>query len=264
MVAVWRPFLYRMGKLTASRRYNLGTFAAVKPWRVGRELAVQDLPAAKLLLLSETAILFSKNSLNLRLNMEEQEGNRIIRINILQTSMTLGTYLGLYIILAFWVTALTVRYVTLSLLALPLMIGIPVVAFFLIRRFRDSIKAPFFPFPVSWMLSILTFLFATVLSCMAAYLYLRFIDGGALASGLMARMEEMMQSSQAVTAAMTDPSQVEQYNKTMELMQQTITWYCSLSASAMTKQIIQASLMWGNIISLIIGLITAKRIKIQQ
>ena len=37
-----RPFLVSlwMGKLSASRRYDLGTFAAVKPWRVGRELAV--------------------------------------------------------------------------------------------------------------------------------------------------------------------------------------------------------------------------------
>ena len=196
--------------------------------------------------------------------MEEPEGKKIIQINILQTSMTLGTYLGVYIILTYFVTALTVNYAALSLLAIPLMLGIPVVAFFLIRRFRDSIKAPFFPFPVSWMLSILTFLFATVLSCMAAYLYLRYIDHGALAAGLTARMDMMMQSSEAVTAAMTDPAQVEQYNQTMELMQQTISWYCSLPASAMTKQLIQASLMWGNIISLIIGLITAKRIKINQ
>ena len=196
--------------------------------------------------------------------MEEQEGNRIIRINILQTSMTLGTYLGAYIILAYLATVLTVKYTALSLLAVPLMIGIPFVAFFLIRRFRDSTKAPFFPFPVSWMLSILTFLFATVLSCMAAYLYLRFLDHGALAAGLTARMDIMLQSSEAMTAAMTDPAQVEQYNKTMELMQQTIAWFCSLPASAMTKQLIQSSLMWGNIISLIIGLLTAKRIKLQQ
>ena len=196
--------------------------------------------------------------------MEEQEGNKIIRINILQTSMTLGTYLGAYIILAYLVSVLTVKYTALSLLAIPLFIGIPFVAFFLIRRFRDSTQAPFFPFPVSWMLSILTFLFATVLSCMVAYLYLRFIDNGALAAGLTARMNEIMQSSQTMTATMTDPAQVEQYNKTMELMQQTIAWFCSLPASAMTKQLIQSSLMWGNIISLIIGLLTAKRIKLQQ
>lgn len=195
--------------------------------------------------------------------MEEQEEQKIIRINILQTSMTLGTYLGAYIILAYLASVLTVKYAAISLLAVPLLFGIPVVAYFLIRRFRDSTKAPFFPFPVSWMLSILTFLFATVLSCMVAYLYLRYIDNGALAAGLTARMDMMLQSSQAMTATMTDPAQIEQYNKTMELMQQTITWFCSLPASAMTKQLIQSSLMWGNIISLIIGLITAKRIKFQ-
>ena len=196
--------------------------------------------------------------------MEEKEGYKIVRINILQTSMTLGTYLGAYIILAYLASVLTVKYTALSLLAIPLFIGIPFVAFFLIRRFRDSTQAPFFPFPVSWMLSILTFLFATVLSCMVAYLYLRFIDNGALAAGLTARMNEIMQSSQTMTATMTDPAQVEQYNKTMELMQQTIAWFCSLPASAMTKQLIQSSLMWGNVISLIIGLLTAKRIKLQQ
>ena len=196
--------------------------------------------------------------------MEEQEGNRIIRINILQTSMTLGPYLGAYIILAYLALALSVSYHMLSLISLPLMIGIPVVAFFLIRRFRDSTQVPFFPFPVSWMLSILTFLFATVLSCMVAYFYLRFLDNGALAAGLTARMDLLMQSSQEMTATMTDPAQAEQYNRTMEIMQQTIAWFCSLPASAMTKQLIQSSLMWGNIISLIIGLLTAKRIKIQQ
>ena len=195
--------------------------------------------------------------------MEEQEGNNIIRINILQTSMTLGTYLGAYIIMVYFALLLTIRYSILSLLSLPMMVGIPIVAFFLIRRFRDSTQVPFFPFPVSWMLSILTFLFATVLSCMVAYLYLRFLDHGALAASLTALMDSMKQSSEVFTATITDPAQIEQYNKTMELMQQTIAWYSSLPASAMTKQLIQSSLMWGNIISLIIGLLTAKRIKLQ-
>ena len=195
--------------------------------------------------------------------MEEQEGRQVIRINILQTSMTLGTYLGAYIILAYFAMALTVKYTMVSLLALPLLFGIPFVAFFLIRRFRDSTKAPFFPFPVSWMLTILTFLFATVLSCMAAYMYLRFIDHGALASGLMARMEDMMAQSDAFTSALSDPAQIEQYKSTMELMRQTVTWFCSLPASGITKQLIQSSLMWGNILSLIIGLVTAKRLRIK-
>lgn len=195
--------------------------------------------------------------------MEEEEGKKTVRINLMQVSMTLGTYLGIYMILAYLFTAMTVKYAALSLLSIPLVLGIPVVAFLLIKHFRDSTGIPFFPFPLSWMLSILTFLFATVLSCMTAYLYLRFIDNGALANGLMARMDMMMQSTQTVIQTMTDPVQVEQYNKTMELMQQTISWFCSLPASGKTKQLIQSSLMWGNILSLIIGLITAKRLRLK-
>ena len=65
--------------------------------------------------------------------MEEQNEPKIIRINILQTSMTLGTYLGAYIILAYLVTLLTIKYPAMTLLALPLFLGIPVVAFILVR-----------------------------------------------------------------------------------------------------------------------------------
>ena len=196
--------------------------------------------------------------------MEEQNGNKVIKINLMQVSMTLGTYFGLYIILAYAITVLSVKINALSLIAMPLILGIPVIAYILIRRFREANCKPFFPFPVSWMISILTFLFATMLSCMAAYLYLRFIDNGAFAAGLMERMDMIMLASESAAQELTDASQAEQYNSTMELLKQTVTWFCSLPASGMTKQLLQASLMWGNIISLIIGLLTAKRIKLQQ
>lgn len=195
--------------------------------------------------------------------MEEQNVNKVIKINILQVSMTLGTYLGLYIILVYALSALSVKYMALSLISMPLILGIPVVAYLLIRRFRDTNCKPFFPFPVSWILTILTFLFATMLSCIAAYLYLRFIDNGAFAACIMERLNEYMLASDSVVQTMTDQAQIEQYNATMDLFKQTVTWFCSLPASGMTKQILQSSLMWGNILSLIIALITAKRIRLK-
>jgi hypothetical protein len=196
--------------------------------------------------------------------MEEQNGNNVIKINLMQVSMTLGTYLGLYIILAYAITVLSVKFNALSMLAMPLILGIPVIAYLLIRHFRETNCKPFFPFPVSWMISILTFLFATMLSCMAAYLYLRFIDNGAFAAGMMERMDMIMTASGTAAQELTDPAQAEQYNSAMELFRQTVTWFCSLPASGMTKQLVQTSLMWGNILSLIIAIITAKRIRLKQ
>ena len=178
--------------------------------------------------------------------------------------MTLGTYLGAYITLVYALMALSIKYAAISLITIPLTLGIPVIAFFLIKRFRDTNCKPFFPFPVSWMISILTFLFATMLSCMAAYLYLRFLDNGAFAAGIMERMNELLLAQESLTSTMSDPAQIQEYNATMDLFKQTITWFCSLSPSAVTKYIIQSSLMWGNILSLIIAIITAKRIKINR
>ncbi len=195
--------------------------------------------------------------------MEERQDQKVIRINLLQVSMTLGTYLGIYITLVYLVTAMTVKYANLTLIAIPMILGIPVVAYMLIRHFRDENCKPFFPFPVSWIITILTFLFATALSCMVAYLYLRFIDHGAFAAGLMEHLEIMIQTFQAEAQTFTDPAQLEQYDKAMELMRQSVTWFCSLPASGVTKQLIQSSLMWGNILSLIIALITAKRLRIK-
>ena len=196
--------------------------------------------------------------------MEEKDGIKVIKINVFQTAMMLGTYLGLYIILVYALMGLTMKYSALSLVALPLLLGLPVVAFFLIKRFRDANCKPFFPFPVSWMITILTFLFATVLSCMAVYLYLRFIDKGALAAGMMEQMNTIIQASDATIQAMTDQVQIDQIRSNMDMFKSVITWFCSLSPSAMTKQLIQSSLLWGNILSLIIGIIATKRIRLNK
>ena len=196
--------------------------------------------------------------------MEEKDGIKVIKINVFQTAMTLGTYLGLYIILVYALMGLTLKYSALSLVALPLLLGIPVVAFFLIKRFRDTNCKPFFPFPVSWMITILTFLFATALSCMTVYLYLRFIDNGALAAGMMEQMDSIIVASDAAKQTMTNQAQIDQFQSNIDMFKNVITWFCSLSPSAMTKQFIQSSLVWGNILSLIIGIIATKRIRINR
>ena len=196
--------------------------------------------------------------------MEEKDGIKVIKINVFQTAMTLGTYLGLYIILVYALMGLTLKYSALSLVALPLLLGIPVVAFFILKRFRDANCKPFFPFPVSWIITILTFLFATVLSCMTVYLYLRFLDNGALAAGMMEQMDAIIIASDAAKQSLTDQAQIDQLQSNIDMFKSVITWFCSLSPSAMTKQIIQSSLVWGNILSLVIGIIATKRIRINR
>ena len=190
--------------------------------------------------------------------------NNIIQINVMQTSMTLGMKLGLYITLVYAIFVLSIYWQPLSILSLPLAIGIPFVAYFLLKRFRDANSPDFFPFPVSWMLSILTFLFAGMISCMAVFLFLKFAKPASLDGMLLAQIETLTQAMQQSAGTVTDSVQVEAMNTQIDTIVKTMEWMCGLSASAFTKLLIEASLTWGNIFSLIIGLLVSKRIRIKQ
>lgn len=200
--------------------------------------------------------------------MPEQEKSdkqpTLIRINVFQSSMTLGSKLGAYMILTYAILFLSLYFDFMSLLALPAMVGIPFVAYFLLKKFRDSESPEFYPFPVSWMMSILTFLFAGVLSCMAVFVFLKFFKPAGLEQVMLSHIDQFTAVMQQAATGQTDQSRIDAMNGQIDSMVKTLKWICSLSASAFTKMLVQSSLTWGNIFSLIIGIIVAKRIKFKQ
>lgn len=190
--------------------------------------------------------------------MEEQEfdnqpAREIIKINIMQTSMNLGTKLGLCIIGTFVLFLAMLKFPVFGLLFCPAFLGIPVAAFFLIWTFRNRNCKQFFPFPVAWMMSILMFLFATVLSCMVAYLYLRFLDGGAVQTAMAAMFQQTYETMKSVEGVQPEMIQT---------LQQYSEWFSGMTPLTLTKQLTQSQLLWGNILSLVIGIATARRPKI--
>ncbi len=193
----------------------------------------------------------------------EQEHPKHYNINVIQVSMSMGTKLGLYMILVYAMLMYTLRYSALSVLALPLLLGIPVVAYLVLRQYRNHTKLLIFPFPVAWILSVFMFLFATVLSGMTSYIYLRFIDHGMLAQSVLAYVELMNSNGQQALATMTDPVMAQQYRETIDMITQAGEWFAGLPSSGVAKQLMQSSLMWGNIISIIISLLLMKRLKIK-
>ena len=79
----------------------------------------------------------------------------------------------------------------------------------------------------------------------------------------MENLSVVMSAQDAAAQQLTDPAQIEQYKQSMDMINQSLTWFCQLPASGKTKYLIQSSLMWGNILSLIIAIITAKRIRLK-
>lgn len=178
---------------------------------------------------------------------------KIVKINLLQTAMTLGTWLGLYQILKLVSMPLSLKYGSLGLLFFLLAIGVPFVAWKLIKKFRDETTPEFFPFSSAFLICLLMFVFATMLSGFAAYIYLHFIDKGwfftELETQFTAAKDLLIASGmQGTDAAQFDASQ---FDAATEMLQ-------SMTDIGATKQLLSTAMFWGNIFSLIIAGVTAR------
>ena len=206
--------------------------------------------------------------------MDEPE-KKVIRINVFQTSAALGGRLGAYFIITYLVMGLSVvlpvvsasKFAAgisglLSLLSVPLLIGVIFVAYFLLKRFRDSNSPDVFPFPIAWMLSLLMFLFATVLSSMAAFAYFKFFDNGLFGQAMLVRLEESIEALNAAQAMAGQASAgTEVLGVPSDKLLETARWTFSQPASGIARMIAQSALMTGNMLSIVIAIFVTKRIK---
>ena len=172
-------------------------------------------------------------------------------IDITRAAMTLGLWLGLYQTIKLSLIPLSLKHPVFSLLFMAMAIGVPFIAWKLVRNFRDRQAGGVFPFIISWGLSIMTFLFATMISSVAAYTYLRYLDNGAVIAGLDRQMEE------ALAILATAPTNAAGTEDMIAEMRVFIDLLNSLTPLQATRQIIGVSLSWGNIFSLIIAISTS-------
>ena len=84
----------------------------------------------------------------------------IERKGILNFSMEYGSYLGLYFIVKFLLATLSLRFAICDVLSALMLVGIPFVLYYLML----------------WMLGILLFFFASMISGLAEYIYYAYID----------------------------------------------------------------------------------------
>ncbi len=184
---------------------------------------------------------------------------KLQNINISQGAMRLGIWLGLYQTVKLALFPLALKYPTLTLLLIIVAVGVPFFLWRLVRNFRDNETNGFFPFISAWLLSMMTILFATMISSIVAYLYLRYIDGGSFMTAMAAQME----ASKAMIFSGDLP--VADTNAAVKTVENVIELFSSMTPLEFTKQIISSTLFWGNLFSIVIALITAriKPIKIE-
>ncbi len=174
--------------------------------------------------------------------------------DILQAAMVLGVWLAGYQIIKLALFVFTLKSQLLALPFFAMAAGVPFIACRLVRKFRDSNSMNIFPFITAWLLTLMTFLCATVLSGVVAFVYLNWFDHGFLVSALSEQISESLQIYQSAgnTASMQKMTEM------TEMMEDVQKMLDGMTPVTMTRWLISSALSWGNIFSLVIAILTAR------
>ncbi len=93
-------------------------------------------------------------------------------------AMLLGTYMGIYWIVKFIFIPLGMTMPFLMLLFMGLTLGVPVMGYYFAKLYRDKVLGGSISWGHAWMFTTFMYMFASLLTAAAHYLYFRFIDGG--------------------------------------------------------------------------------------
>ena len=162
---------------------------------------------------------------------------------------TYGTAVGAIWVLSFALFIVGLRHAAAANISLLAGIASIAVATMLVRNFRLNIRP--LRFATAWRLSLMTYLYATLLMAVAQYIYFRYIDGGYLAQ----TYTQLLQEPQAMTMLQAMwPEQEPQ-----EIVQTCIDLLQTLTPSTLTMQFLMYNLMLALILSWPTALISKPR-----
>ncbi len=172
-------------------------------------------------------------------------------ITLQEHAMRFGTYMGLFWIIKFIFLPVGFSVPLLHLLFLALTVFVPVLGLIYIRRYRDIYCEGAISFAKAFFFTILMYLFASLLTAVAHYIYFRFIDNGYLINSYIGQLESMkVSASNEMTA-------------TIEQLTDALGIISSLSPLELASQLLSQNFFCGLFLAFPSALLTMKRKKQQ-
>jgi phosphoglycerol transferase MdoB-like AlkP superfamily enzyme len=163
-------------------------------------------------------------------------------------AMLFGTYLGIYWILKFPLFPLGLRYPIFMLVFIALTLAVPFVAYYYARIFREKVCGGDIRFINAWLFLLLVYLFASILTAVAHYVYFRYVDNGFILNTY----------SSLINNIKDNPIFPKGYLDQAKLM---IEQTRSLTPIKITLQLISQNIFYGNLLALITAFFVMKRQK---
>lgn len=149
-------------------------------------------------------------------------------------AMQYGTYMGIYWILKFIFFPMGLKFPILEVLFMVLTIGVPVLGYVYARRFRDRYCEGYISFFKAFAFCFLMYMFASILTAVAHYIYFQYIDNGFLFSSY----EQLLQQAGKMEGM---ESLVEQMNGVLDVFRQ-------LSPIQLTMQLVSQNIFYAGLL----------------
>lgn len=157
-------------------------------------------------------------------------------------AMHFGTFMGVYWIIKFILFPLGLVVPFLFLLYIGLTLGVPFMGYYYTKSYRNKICGGFIQFGHAWLFTIVMFMFASVLTSAAHYIYFRFLDNGHIVDTYQEMINTVSQVE--VAGAAVDTSQ----------LQEAIDLFSTLTPADITFQILSLNVIFGSLMSIFIAL----------
>jgi len=170
---------------------------------------------------------------------------------LIQKAMYFGTFMGIYWILKFTLLPLGFNNTWLHFLFLGLTIYVPFLSYKLTRIYRDRFCGGSIEFSHAWLFSCCMFVFASLLTAVAHYIYFQFLDHGFI----IGRIEETMRLFKDTLPA--------DQKESLQDLDTSIALVKSLTPIELTIQFMGNNLFYGSLFSLIVAMIVKKKKQIK-
>lgn len=172
-------------------------------------------------------------------NMERREN---MWIAVSRSAMEYGIYLGVFFIVKFVITTLSVYIPALSIISLIMTVAIPFLLYKFMMMYADHYYGSL-SFIQYWLFGILLFFFASLICGVVNYIYYQYVNPDFL--------------NVQISALMNQLNSVESLKNTgfSDFFRETLEKNGTPTAIQMTIQTIWSTVFWGALLSVVIGLI---------
>ncbi len=170
-------------------------------------------------------------------------------LTLQEYAMRFGTLMGIFWILKFILIPLGFTIPLIQLLFILLTLFVPILGYLYARRFRNRYNGGTITFGRAYIFTFFLYIFASILTAAAHYIYFRFIDQGFLFDSYRKQIEEVRQSVQGDMAAILDQSM------------ETLNLIASFTPSEMTLNLLSNNIFYGMLLALPTALLVMKRKK---